>query len=162
MDYKVFNKLLSGLNGKETWGFKAGESTGSIFTFEVGEKFPWPSQLGSFEGDFSLMVYSSWRIEDRASNKLLTCWRDAGDQIVQGLKHLENQTINEISVSTFFDLSILFKSQKVLRIFCDYGPNSNYEINWFLRRRKTDKYYSVNNKNGLIKEVPSTDSSIRL
>lgn len=151
----VLQFLMHNVIGKKVLKVNAGGSTGSIFCLELGDELRITQEKGRelVEGDFSIMVYSSWRLDDTQKLKPITSWQeDSGleGKMTLSLKDLLNDVIEDIVVSAFYDLNIKFKSGKRLAIFCDLTPNQRMETNWFFRDHK--KYYSIQNTFELISE----------
>jgi len=54
-----------------------------------------------------------------------------------------NDIIEEVLLTSFRDIVIVFKSKKVLSVFCDMTPLVDADTNWFFGAK--GKYYSINN-----------------
>jgi hypothetical protein len=140
----AFYKILKEIEGKKVWNVKGGESTGSIFSFEIGDKIDRQSAVLTYEGEYSFMIYCSWRIVK--DKKIITGWRENssnGGPMMHGLLTLAGQTINEVKLNKYFDLEIKYGIDKILSVFCDLTPNQEFEENWFFR--KGNKYFSITN-----------------
>lgn len=140
----VFNKLLKGLAGKKVWDIRAGPSTGSIFSFEIGEAQKVESHKGiEQEGEFLIMVYCSWRIEHIEHKVILGSWKD---KYLFSLENLKDEIIKDIYLTDFYDTYIQFERGKRLVLFADQSKNDGFDTNWFLVQAKNKKYYSLTNQ----------------
>lgn len=149
ISYIGLQKLLRHLSGLKIWDVRASDITGSIFSFEIGavnEVVNNPDR--SSEGEFSFMVYCSWRLEDK--NYIITTWRDSSEQLIESLRNINEDHIDNINLSPKLDIEFSFVSGKKLIVFCDFSNSSNSSTNWFLRRGM--RYYSANNKFEIEKE----------
>jgi len=143
----VLQLLMQGLVGKQILKVNAGGSTGSIFCLEIGETLKVKLINGRevTEGDFSIMIYSSWRLDNFEMLQPITSWQeDSGleGKMTSSLKDLLNDVIEKVSLTSFYDLDIQFRSGKRLAVFSDLTSNQEMDTNWFFRDR--EKYYSVN------------------
>lgn len=135
--------LITKIEGKKIWDFRIGESSGSIISFECGEKIKCEGEdeIRTHEGEYSFMVYSSWRICN--TNKIITSWKDDTAMLKKGASEIEDLKILNVSVSEGFDLVLKLENEFSLHVFCDEGVNSDFNCNWFFR--DDQKYYSINN-----------------
>lgn len=137
---------------KKIWAIQGDEdSTGSIFTFEVGEKinyFDYNNEV-KMEGQASFMIYSSWRF--RKNNILITSWKEKKLFDNENLLLIDNLKIIDVFMNDMFDLSVYFEKGYALDIFCDDKIENYPHSNWFFRIDKT--YYSFDENNKLVIET---------
>jgi len=132
------------IKGKKVWDFRLSESTGSIITFECGNKIERKksyNELKEEEGEHSFMIFCSWRLIQR--NKIITSWKDETSKLFEGVSKINNHKILNLNFSKLLDLEINFEDGLTLELFCDEGFNSNFDCNWFFRDGLN--YYSINN-----------------
>jgi hypothetical protein len=148
MSNEDFHKILLGAVNKKVLQVNAGGFTGSIFSIDIGDKLIKEEKGGQifYEGGWILMVYCSWRLFDNVAQKPITSSNESSD--LNGIMTLElnrllDDVIENILLSSFRDLVIVFKSGKVLSVFCDLTPQVDAETNWLFRAQ--GKYFSVNN-----------------
>jgi hypothetical protein len=151
----VLEFLMQNVIGKKVLKVNAGGTTGSVFCLELGDSLRIKQERARefTEGDFSIMVYSSWRLDDLEKSKPITSWQeDSGLQgkMTLALKDLLNDVVESVSVSSFYDLDIRFKSRRRLAAFCDLTSNQEMDTNWFFRDH--EKYYTVNNAFDIVNE----------
>lgn len=127
----------------------AGEPSGSIFLLGIGAN------------DFTLMVYSAWRlIQD---DNIITGWNESNDfpngELTKGIKSLENDLIVNVEISKFYDLNIYFESGKELQVFCDITPNVRDYIdeNWNISDIDKNLSYTVTQNQTIEVEKYNTD-----
>jgi hypothetical protein len=147
--------LMHSIIGKKVLKVNAGGSTGSIFCVELGDSLQSGQENGRelTEGDFSIMVYSSWRLDDLLNIKPITSWQENSDidgKMTSSLKDLLEDFVDGITVSPFYDLDVRFRSGRRLAVFCDLTSDQEMDTNWFFRDHQ--KYYSVNNAFEIISE----------
>jgi hypothetical protein len=145
-DHESVKSLLSNLIGKKVLKVNAGGSTGSVFSLDIGDRLISEEKNGYtfWEGEFFVMVNCSWRLDNLRNNKPVTGWQENSDPhgaMTVRLKTLLNDYIESISINSFFDLEVTFKSKMRLLVFCDLTPDVNAESNWFFK--SGDKYYSI-------------------
>ena len=151
----VLELLMQSVLGKKVLKVNAGGSAGSIFCLELGDLLQSKQENGRelTEGDFSIMVYSSWRLDDLLNVKPITSWQEDSDidgKMTSSLKDLLGDFIDGVTVSPFYDLDVRFKSGRRLAVFCDLTSNQEMDTNWFFRDH--EKYHSVNNAFEIISE----------
>src|SRR5687768_17571048 len=125
---KEMHKAFKAITSKKVLQVNAGGSTGSILSVDIGDeliKVEKGSQI-FYKGESLLMVYCSWRLFDNRIQKPITSWQENNDSegpMTLGLKGLTNDLIEEVLISSFHDIVIVFKSGKVLSVFCDLTPH---------------------------------------
>jgi hypothetical protein len=154
MNNSDLHRILQGAINKKVLKVNAG-GTGSIFSLDIGNKLVKKERGGQvfLEGEFVIMVYCSWRLFDKRTQKPITGWHensDEGGSMTVGLKSLFDDIVEEVLLTSFHDMVIIFKSWKVLSVFCDLTPNVDADTNWFFGAQ--EKYYSVNSSLELIAE----------
>jgi hypothetical protein len=150
--------LMNELVGKPVLKVNAGGSTGSIFSLDFGNQLIKVEKGGHtfFEGEYVLMVYCAWRLDDLKLHEPMTGWHENSDLngvMTFRLKTLLNDVVENVSLKSFFDCEIFFKSGKRLTVFCDLTPYVDADTNWFFR--SGGKYYSVDNSLKCIAEQSS-------
>lgn len=128
---------------------------GSIFSLDIGNELIKKEKAGKvfLQGEFVIMVYCSWRLFDKLTQKPITGWQEnshVNGSMTVGLKSLFDDIVEEVLLTSFHDVTIIFKSGKVLSVFCDLTPNVDADTNWFFGTQ--GKYYSVNSSLELIAE----------
>ena len=151
----VLELLMQSVLGKKVLKVNAGGSAGSIFCLELGDLLQSKQENGRelTEGDFSIMVYSSWRLDDLLNVKPITSWQEDSDidgKMTSSLKDLLGDFIDGITVSPFYDLDVRFRSGRRLAVFCDLTSNQEMDTNWFFRDH--EMYHSVNSAFEIISE----------
>lgn len=154
MNNTDLHKILQGAINKKVLKVNAG-GTGSIFSLDIGGELIKKEKGGQIfmEGEFVMMVYCSWRLVDKGTQKPITGWHESSEMdgsMTLGLKSLLGDIVEEILLTSFHDVVIVFKSGKVLSVFCDLTPNVDADTNWFLGAQ--EKYYIVNSSLELIAE----------
>ena len=99
------------------------------------------------------MVYCSWRLFDNVSQQPITSSNEDSDLdgvMTLELNRLLDDVIENILLSSFRDLVIVFKSGKVLSVFCDITPHVDAETNWLFRAQ--GEYFSLNNSLEIVRE----------
>lgn len=146
---EILIQELDKLVGNKTLKVTAGSGGGSIITIEFGDQLNLsPKSFGKYniyEGDFSMMIYCSWRLESK--DTVLTSWNEDNyddGPMVMNLKKLLNVKIKSYDLYSFFDLKIHFENEYVLSVFCDLSLRQEFDCNWFLRNKKV--IYSISNK----------------
>lgn len=122
-------QLTQQLCGLVSWGSRAGSGTGSIFTLQFGR----PLAENPAWGEFSIMVYSAWRIT--ADTTRLGCtWReDARTVLRPNLLYLQEKRVTAASVSDWGDLHLTFATGWHLHVFADLPtPISGADDCWFI------------------------------
>ena len=142
---KDLELLLKNIIGKEIWDFRLGESTGSIISFECGNKLESESNGRSLEGEHSFMIYCSWKISNRS--KLIASWKEDSVFLKKEIVKIENLKILGFHISESYDLVLKLENDSCLNVFCDLGTTSEFDCNWFFRTGL--KYYSINNNGGI-------------
>ena len=134
--------VLKKVVGLSIWDFRISESTGSIISFECGNKCLLENNEDrQFEGNYSFMVYCSWKI--CKNNKLIGSWKDEIEALNNIFTSMENAKIKQIVLTEVFDLKISLSDGCDLYVFCDLGEMADFDCNWFFR--ELENYYSVNN-----------------
>jgi hypothetical protein len=121
--------------GKLVTSVIAGGSNGSIIILDFGVN------------EFSLFVYSSWRISHQG--QILATSQDnnaplTGVITVQA-KELTDDKIKKIELGPFVDLKITFESSKMLDIFSDLAKDDITNQNWSYANKKENVCYNANN-----------------
>lgn len=139
-------EILKKINGNEVWDFRISEATGSIISFEIGKKIESKRKGRDFEGDYSIMIYCSWKIIKNGT--ILVTSNDDIELLKKGINSIVNQKIQNIALNNYGDLEINFKENNyAFLIFSDLSFEGEFDCNWFIRVDK--KYYSLNNKGKL-------------
>jgi hypothetical protein len=137
--------FVSGMVGKEVWGFAVGANTGSHVSFQIGGKIPtrllYKKQNKNpylsvdqrfYDAEISLYVRCAWRIANETS-VLCGGWDDLDDDgpKMQTLKSLVGCFIERATVSLpAFDLQLRFSNDLELSIFCDSMDEAEDEDNY--------------------------------
>ncbi len=134
-------KEIEQLFDKEVFALTCGPSTGSRFKLEIGKKVLRERYINNphlteenrkFQGEYSLMVYCSWRLQDK-NDKVIASWQDSNEKeglMTKGLESLVGDKITNISFSPQFDCVINFTSGRYLNIFSDVSREGNNDTNW--------------------------------
>ena len=154
MNNTDLHKILRGAINKKVLKVNAG-GTGSIFRLGIGIDLIKKEKGGQvfLEGEFVIMVYCSWRLFDQRTQKPITGWHENSDidgSMTVGLKNLLDDIVEEVLLTSFHDIVIIFRSGKVLSVFCDLTSNVDADTNWFLGTQ--ERYYSVNSSLELVTE----------
>ena len=148
MNNSDIHKILNGMVNKRVLKVNAGGFTGSVFSLDIGSELMRKDKGGQtfFEGEWVIMVYCAWRLVDTITQKPITGWHEDSDlngSMTLGLKSLLDDVIEEVLLTSFRDIVIIFKSKKVLSVFCDLTTTVDSDTNWFFGAQ--GKYYSINN-----------------
>ena len=158
MDKEKLSKLLAELKNKEVWDIRMDTSLGSIFSFEVGERIKIVKTGREYEGEYTFMIYCSYRILYK--NKKLIISSRAGENQFNRLKHvlseLNGLKVIETELSNTMDLKITFSKGITLEVINDIYSSHVFDTNWFFRVGK--QYYSVNDKLSIIIENDTNKS----
>ena len=127
---KEFRAGLKLLTRKKCWGISAGGGGGSVIILSMGEKIPRKTPIANphlsddhrnFDGEMALMISCSWRLD--SSDRVICSWVDdysPGGPVLSGLKQIEQQSVERVEVTLpALDLSLHFRGNLVLRVFCD-------------------------------------------
>jgi hypothetical protein len=135
---ETLRQVLKQLVGKTAWRSKASSSTGSIFTLQFGTMLPGDKT----QGEFSLMVYCAWRIVE--ADQILLSWHDDSDKVLSpGLGGLQEQTVTDIELSKWNDLTLYFTRGQALQIVNDFSPFHAFDDSWNINYNG-QYYYSIN------------------
>ena len=103
------------------------------------------------ENNISLTIHSVWRLI--GNGIVLVSWDENDNSpksnFVKELKLLENDIIESFELSSFYDITIKFKSKKTLFVLCDINRfyNKNYyENNWELCDEELNYCICINRK----------------
>ncbi|WP_157494144.1 hypothetical protein [Fulvivirga imtechensis] len=143
------------MSNKRVLKVNAGGSTGSIFSLDIGDELIKEERGGQtfYQGECLLMIYCSWRLFDIHGKKPVTGCHENSDlngSMTLGLKSLLDDTVEKVLLTSFYDISVVFKSGKILSVFCDLTPYVDEETNWFFGLQ--GKYYSINNNLQLVED----------
>lgn len=137
------DELLGKLIKLKVLEVSAGKTTGSIILIHFGHK----------NHDYSLMVYSAWRLDDSRSKKPVTGNNESNNPktgvMIPEIKKLLGNTITDVDNNEFGDLVLCFDTGKILRIFCDITPNvdNDYvDVNWVFYNIKKNKCYTFDKR----------------
>jgi len=143
MDRKLsFLKKIIGCN---VFDVSAGPSTGSIILFSFG--------TSKREREYSIMIYSAWRLDCLRTFKPLTGNNESNTlkkgNLLKEIFKLENDIVIDVIVNKFGDFEIVFQSQKSLKVFCDITPKvdeTELDENWDFVIHKKNVCYTHNKK----------------
>jgi hypothetical protein len=125
--------MISKIVGMKILRYSAGENTGSIVNFEIGDILK-EKKVGKYkflEGDYSIMINCSWRIVK--NGLIIATAKDinyANGPMLIGLESLIDRKIIRIKLSSHFDLAISLEDTIELNIFCDISNHSSCRTNW--------------------------------
>lgn len=145
-----FKSSLEEIIGLKLLKLTAGDGSGSIINFEFGQALKEVSHANHVfeQGDYSIMIYCSWRIAKESS--IITTWKDSNHKsgpMLQGLDALKGLKVTSINLNDLNDLKITFEDTFSLNVFCDLGKNYDFDTNWFFRKDEThfviDNYFQV-------------------
>lgn len=139
-----FTDLESGLTllvDQICWAILAGEGTGSALSLLIGKKIPraepipnkWLSdEAREFNGEFELLIDCAWRLDTHSE---VICGSGESNRndgpMIQGLQKIEGSEIESVSIQTpAGDLSIKFKSEITLKVFCDRTEDEEHVLNY--------------------------------
>jgi hypothetical protein len=138
----IFLKRIIGCN---VFDVSAGPSTGSILLFSFG--------TSKRERDYSIMIYSAWRLDCLRTFKPLTGNNESNKlkrgNLLKEIFKLENDIVSDVIVNKFGDFEIVFQSQKSLKVFCDITPKvdeTELDENWDFSIHKKNVCYTHTNK----------------
>lgn len=115
----------------------AGGSNGSIILIDLIKD----------NNKYVLYVYCAWRLS--FDDKILTGWNDIDIVFVTELKKLENDMIDNITLNSLGDFTLLFKSGIKLDVFCDITSNINntsIDENWSFCDISKNQCYNFTNQ----------------
>ena len=131
--------VIARLRGMPIWFVNAGGAAGTSFSLSFGGKkaraFPLNNPAASpefrqFEGEATLYVWCTWRLESRDS---VASSDQATDQFVPLLMGLVGQTVTAVEVVGRFSDLVLEAGEYRLQVFCDHvPPEPSFESNWEL------------------------------
>jgi len=131
-----FERVVGWLVGKPLWDTVAGPTTATAVLLKFGAKIPVKDVRGNsmqqeaerFEGELSLMVWCSWRVEMGQTELLCGCGDpyNAGGPMLTGLQKLPGDVVSDVSINPFLDLLVAFESGRRLRLFCDRSKEYAY------------------------------------
>ena len=152
------NTVTSQLVGKSCWGFAAGSGTGSIVSFEFGNKIPRIKKLRNptltedmrlYNGELYIRISCVWRIS--SLSKVICSSSDSNDSdgpMLMGLNKILNTPIVNVMVQNVtYDCTVNFENKMKLDIFCNETNDIDGFDNYVFRDRK--KYYVVSSKSKL-------------
>ncbi len=118
----------------------AGPSTGSIIILSFGVSLK--------EREYSIMIYSAWRLDCLRTFKPLTGNNESNKlergNLLKEIFKLENDIVSDVIVNNFGDFEIVFQSQKSLKVFCDITPKveeTELDENWDFSIHKKNVCY---------------------
>ena len=147
---------LKSLVGECAWAAAGGGCTGSIVSFEFGERLlrerpvenpSLPEEMRTHQGELSLLIYCAWRIEEGSTH--IVGGSGDWDEKKQGLatdslKTVLDSPVADVELNSFLDLTIAFHSGTRLHVFCDQSAcdqSGDQCYSFFLR--KTGAYTVV-------------------
>lgn len=143
----VFTSVLKKVIGLQVGEVISGGSNGSILLLTFGDEKP----------VCTILISCVWRLQ--MSNTVLAGWNDSPDpehgNLTIQTKLLEKDYVHCIEVSEFYDLSITFKSEKRLRVFCDITPQAetDEDENWYMADLHANKCYLVNRELKIVERM---------
>jgi hypothetical protein len=151
-EQKFRNALKHLVVGKKIWDFAVGESTGSIISFECGEKIANTNlktqKVKPFVGELTFMVYCSWRI---ISNKKVIVNGNHAN-LATHLQKIEGMTLKNMTlVSGIYDLRLDFENNYRLEIFCDIASDSDWDYQWYIK--KGNAFFCANTQGELVYDL---------
>lgn len=161
-----FISKLNLLVGQKCWSYRAGKATGSIISFDFGQKIkrdlvlkgrPLSFDQRNYIGEYGLMIWCAWRLDGQ--NQVICGWNDSNEQdgpMLSGLGQIVNKSVVNIEVGLpAYDLVINFDDSLFLKIFCDQtDPKENYENYTFFT---SDFTYTVEAAGFLTRATRSID-----
>ena len=160
-----FIRNMSDLKSKSCWSFYAGPSTGSHVDFDFGKKVPRAVPLlGNptlthnqrfYEGEMSLFVQCAWRLD---SVDAVICGstdsNEKGGAMLAGLQSVIGKTVEDVVIAEpSFDLTLRFRGDLSLKIFCDQTNLEDDDPNYMLHTK--DRIYVVGPRSRIRLETPS-------
>lgn len=137
-----FINLLSKIKGQKITDVLAGGGSNGTFFITFGEN------------DYMLSCNCAWRFIHM--NQIITGWTEPdtiGAPLNKNLLHLNNDVVKDFQISMYNDISILFESGKVIEIFCDITPASEFsDFNWDFTLINANKTYSISKYQTIILE----------
>ena len=127
------------LRGQQVWFINGGGAAGSTFSLSLGKKSLRTKALQNpsvseefrlFQGEFSLYVWSTWRLE---SHDAVASSDQDFDQARPLLQTLAGQRVTDVVVDgRCLDLRLILGNLN-LRVFCDHvPPEPSFDANWEL------------------------------
>ncbi len=120
---KNLSNILKKIKGEAIDEVVCGGSNGSIIVIIT-------------ENSISLTIDSVWRLTN--DNTVLVSWDEKDNStksnFVKELSKLENDTIESFELSSFYDITLKFKSGKTLFVLCDINKYyaECYDNNWII------------------------------
>jgi hypothetical protein len=160
-----FVRRLMDLRGKPCWSFYAGPSTGSHVDFDFGRKVPRVvPMLGNrnltddqkfHEGEMSLFIECAWRLD---SDEEVICGstdsNEKGGPMLIGLQSVLNRVVEDVDLrKPAFDLTLRFRGDLSLRVFCDQTNLEDDDSNYTFHAK--DRIYIVGSRGRIRFETPS-------
>ncbi len=156
------------LIGKPCWAFYAGPSTGSIVSFDFGEKIPrrvplLNPKLSEDEryhfGEVSLFIECAWRLD--SSDTVICGSTDSNDNegpMQRGLELIVGRTVKSVKVEPpACDLTIGLDGNFTLKVFCDQTNVEEGYDNYSLHVK--DRIYIVGPRGRIRYELRTNDSA---
>lgn len=98
---------------------------------------------------YTLWVECDWRIENRIEKRIVATSMDNTEaitgRVAQSVLSLEEEIIESVELSSFYDLRIHFYSGICLNIFCIFSYDYEFETNWYLAIPKQNLVYEITN-----------------
>ena len=133
---KKVKEAFEKIEGSSIQNVIAGGANGSFVILDIG-----------FD-DYSLFIYSSWRIS--LNKRVIATSNDNNDALVgkltQQIWALMGDKIVKIELGELVDLKIQLESGKLIDVFSDLQTEDTEEENWCLALKKEDVCYcGINN-----------------
>lgn len=147
-----FKQQIHSLVGQPCWSVVAGEGTGSIIALDFGKKIPRVVPLTNlhltedqryFKAEMSLFIECAWRLDSHNGVICGSSDSDVNDgPMVRGLALIVDQKVGSVELAEpFWDLTIRFTGDLLLKIFCDQTNVEEEVSNYSLHLE--DKLYTV-------------------
>lgn len=90
---------------------------------------PLSREFDRFQGESSLLVWCSWRLDGEKGP--VTSWDDEGTHCQAGISRLIGRTVRNVSISGLWNLQVEFNGGLVLSVFPDHvSPSASFDGNW--------------------------------
>jgi hypothetical protein len=137
--------LVHSIEGLRCWYVSCGGCTLPTFKLALGAKVPRQRPLKNpaqseefrqFEGEASLLVWCSWRLD--SADAPLTSSDDEPAGIETHLQRLVGICVESVRLAApAWDLTVSFANGLVLHVFCDHVPGApSFDGNWELWRKE--------------------------
>ena len=143
---KELRKFFSSFHGQTCWNVCSCRMGHSLLLFFGGAvECLWHTAKGRpikwFGGQYELLVYCSWRLDDEKHTPICSSASSEYHEIKTTMISLEGDTIESIGIiPPVWEMTVYFSSGKQLRIFCDNMPSDYASANCSCSSDKENYY----------------------